>query len=321
MGVYVPECKADGGFEAVQCNMAAGYCWCVDDSGTEVKGSKVRGRPRCGKEKLCKKRFDEILSSFPATPLGLFVPKCLDDGGYRAIQCHNSTGYCWCVDDFGNELAGTRVRGQQNCSASTDQKFTLCQNRYNHASEINERGRPVPLCKTDGSFKTTQCNSVTGECWCVDVEGNEKPETRKVGDPNCESKDVETNCQLLPDPGPCEVFEPSWFFNKTSGVCAVFTYGGCKGNANRFTSYDECQADCHGRNLTFCELQREINIASSNGFIPRCKDNGDFEPLQCQRTLGECWCVDESGIELPDSRTDGSPDCSGIDAIGGRRNR
>lgn len=58
--------------------------------------------------------------------------------------------------------------------------------------------------------------------------------------------DVETNCQLLPDPGPCEVFEPSWFFNKTSGVCAVFTYGGCKGNANRFTSYDECQADCHG---------------------------------------------------------------------------
>lgn len=69
-----------------------------------------------GKEKLCKKRFDEILSSFPATPLGLFVPKCLDDGGYRANQCHNSTGYCWCVDDFGNELTGTRVRGQQNCS-------------------------------------------------------------------------------------------------------------------------------------------------------------------------------------------------------------
>lgn len=72
-----------------------------------------------GKEKLCKKRFDEILSSFPATPLGLFVPKCLDDGGYRAIQCHNSTGYCWCVDDFGNELAGTRVRGQQNCSGES----------------------------------------------------------------------------------------------------------------------------------------------------------------------------------------------------------
>lgn len=60
-------------------------------------------------------------------------------------------------------------------------------------------------------------------------------------------------------------------------------------------------------------MQREINTASSNGFIPRCKDNGDFEPLQCQRTLGECWCVDESGIELPDSRTDGSPDCGGID--------
>ena len=67
-----------------------------------------------------------------------------------------------------------------------------------------------------------------------------------------------------------------------------------------------------GRSLTYCELQREINTASSNDFIPRCKDNGDFEPLQCHLKLGECWCVDESGIELPDSRTAGVPDCSDI---------
>ena len=71
---------------------------------------------------------------------------------------------------------------------SIDHRLTLCQSRYNHVSDINERGRPVPLCERDGSFKTTQCNSVTGECWCVDEEGNEKPETRKVGDPNCEPK-------------------------------------------------------------------------------------------------------------------------------------
>ena len=54
------------------------------------------------------------------------------------------------------------------------------------------------------------------------------------------------NCKLPPDPGPCEAFEPSWFFNSTTGVCAVFIYGGCQGNGNRFTSYDECQASCHG---------------------------------------------------------------------------
>ncbi|PFX15746.1 Equistatin [Stylophora pistillata] len=315
VGMYVPECKADGGFEVVQCHMTTGYCWCVDEYGTEVKGSKVKGRPRCGKGKLCKKKYNEILASFPETPLGLFVPQCLDDGRYRALQCHVSTGFCWCVDDFGNELTETRVRGRPNCSVSIDHRLTLCQSRYNHVSDINERGRPVPLCERDGSFKTTQCNSVTGECWCVDEEGNEKPETRKVGDPNCEPKDAETNCQLLPDRGKCEVFEPAWFFNNTAGVCAVFIYGGCEGNANRFTSYDECQAGCHGRSLTYCELQREINTASSNDFIPRCKDNGDFEPLQCHLKLGECWCVDESGIELPDSRTAGVPDCSDINGM------
>lgn len=54
------------------------------------------------------------------------------------------------------------------------------------------------------------------------------------------------NCSLSPDPGPCKALMPSWFFNSTAGVCAVFMYGGCDGNNNRFTSYDDCQASCHG---------------------------------------------------------------------------
>lgn len=54
------------------------------------------------------------------------------------------------------------------------------------------------------------------------------------------------NCTLSPDPGPCEAFVPSWFFNSTAGACSVFIYGGCDGNNNRFTSYDDCQSNCDG---------------------------------------------------------------------------
>ena len=64
-----------------------------------------------------------------------------------------------------------------------------------------------------------------------------------------------------------------------------------------------------GRNLTFCELQREIDSARSKDFIPRCKEDGRFEELQCQRMSGECWCVDEAGMEIPESRTVGLPNC------------
>ena len=55
------------------------------------------------------------------------------------------------------------------------------------------------------------------------------------------------NCSLPPDPGPCKSLMPSWFFNSTAGGCAVFIYGGCDGNNNRFNSYDDCQAGCNGK--------------------------------------------------------------------------
>lgn len=64
-----------------------------------------------------------------------------------------------------------------------------------------------------------------------------------------------------------------------------------------------------GRNLTFCELQRAINSARSEEFIPDCKANGEFEEVQCNQITGECWCVDTGGTEILDSRTIGLPYC------------
>ena len=49
VGIHVPDCKADGGYNPVQCDVLSGYCWCVDEYGYEVKGSRIKGRPTCGK--------------------------------------------------------------------------------------------------------------------------------------------------------------------------------------------------------------------------------------------------------------------------------
>jgi len=295
----------------------------VDEYGFEVKGSRIKGRPSCGKEPPCKKERDKILASFPKPPPGMIIPQCREDGGYQASQCHGSTGFCWCVDEYGNELTDTRIRGPINCSALSEPKLSLCHSRYNEASKVNERDQYVPLCESDGSYKQIQCNSATGECWCVDGDGREKQETRQIGKPICDSQEAVKNCSLPPDPGPCKSSMPSWFFNSTAGVCSVFIYGGCDGNNNRFNSYDDCQAGCNGRNLTFCELQREISTGRSDDFIPRCKGDGEFEPVQCHRLSGVCWCVDEIGMEIPGSRTPrGLPKCNGTNGdTGGRRSR
>lgn len=45
-----------------------------------------------------------------------FVPDCSSDGNYENVQCHEASGFCWCVDGNGNEIVGTRQRGRPVCT-------------------------------------------------------------------------------------------------------------------------------------------------------------------------------------------------------------
>ena len=48
------------------------------------------------------------------------------------------------------------------------------------------------------------------------------------------------------DAGDCLALVPAYYHHAESGVCRPFTYGGCGGNDNRFTSLAECQNACRG---------------------------------------------------------------------------
>ncbi|XP_045071400.1 testican-3-like isoform X1 [Coregonus clupeaformis] len=49
--------------------------------------------------------------------LGQYLPVCDAEGYYRSHQCHGSSGQCWCVDRYGNEVAGSRTHGAAECGA------------------------------------------------------------------------------------------------------------------------------------------------------------------------------------------------------------
>uniref|UniRef100_A0A6G5A398 Putative bpti/kunitz family of serine protease inhibitor n=1 Tax=Rhipicephalus microplus TaxID=6941 RepID=A0A6G5A398_RHIMP len=53
-------------------------------------------------------------------------------------------------------------------------------------------------------------------------------------------------CLLQYDSGVCEASKPStvWFYTTTYGACMPFTYNGCNGNENRFSSCEECRKEC-----------------------------------------------------------------------------
>ncbi|CAH3146913.1 unnamed protein product, partial [Porites evermanni] len=147
LGSFVPKCNADGSFSSEQCWPSPGFCWCVDKFGEEIPGTKVRGKADCSKTStfacfffllcvfvFCKTTATkcEQLSSQASQNgglLGSFVPKCNTDGSFSSEQCWSSTGFCWCVDKFGEEIPGTKVRGKADCTnkAGNYEKRVACE--------------------------------------------------------------------------------------------------------------------------------------------------------------------------------------------------
>ncbi|XP_041121022.1 testican-1-like isoform X3 [Polyodon spathula] len=64
----------------------------------------------------CQNEISRIQNQSRRTTLvGVFIPRCNEEGYYKSTQCHGSTGQCWCVDKYGNEIAGSRKHGNPTC--------------------------------------------------------------------------------------------------------------------------------------------------------------------------------------------------------------
>ncbi|KAM4555329.1 CD74 molecule, major histocompatibility complex, class II invariant chain a [Odontesthes bonariensis] len=56
------------------------------------------------------------LESAPgAGKIGSYKPQCDEQGHYKPMQCWHATGFCWCVDESGNPIQGTTMRGRPDC--------------------------------------------------------------------------------------------------------------------------------------------------------------------------------------------------------------
>ncbi|XP_035723305.1 papilin-like isoform X5 [Vespa mandarinia] len=51
-------------------------------------------------------------------------------------------------------------------------------------------------------------------------------------------------CNLSVDPGPCRARFSKYFYDQNIRACRQFIYGGCDGNANRFSTISECESLC-----------------------------------------------------------------------------
>uniref|UniRef100_A0A8D0AUZ1 Nidogen 2 n=1 Tax=Sander lucioperca TaxID=283035 RepID=A0A8D0AUZ1_SANLU len=277
VGAYVPQCDANGQYRSLQCHGSTGHCWCVDGRGQERAGTRTPpGTPSvdCDRPERpkthCEHHRDSVQTTSPEgySIVGAYVPQCDANGQYTPLQCHGSTGHCWCVDSRGQERAGTRTppgTQRKDCDRPERPK-THCEHHRHRAQTISPEGYPivgayVPQCDADGQYLPLQCHSSTGHCWCVDKRGQERTGTRTLH--GTQPKDCDRPVPVAPTQRPESVCE-RW---RTS---LIEHYGG-KPDAQQY--------------------------------VPQCEPDGQFSPVQCYGETTYCWCVDQDGREVPGTRS------------------
>ncbi|CAL8406882.1 unnamed protein product [Arctogadus glacialis] len=295
LGVYVPDCDEAGQYKTQQCHGSTGYCWCVDRQGQERANTRTSPRESpvdCNEpdeperpKTRCEQHRESLQTTGPeGHPIaGASAPRCDARGEYAPLQCHGSTGHCWCVDIWGHEREGTRSlpgTPATDCDKpdEPERPKTHCQHHRDGVQTTSPEGYPligafVPECDEHGQYKPLQCHGSTGHCWCVDNGGQERQGTRtSAGTPN-------TDCSR-----PDEPERP-----KT-----------------------HCQHHRDGVQTTSPEGHPLVGA-----FVPECDEHGQYKPLQCHGSTGHCWCVDNGGQERQGTRTSaGTPntDCSRPDS-------
>ncbi|XP_056186796.1 thyroglobulin [Falco biarmicus] len=240
---YIPQCLDSGAFDVVQCDTKLGQCWCVDPEGMEIYGTRQRGKPtQCPGN--CEIRDRRILHGFGEKS----PPQCSADGEFMPVQCKfvNTTdmmvfdllhsynrlpgafqtlssfreafpevsGYCYCVDSLGRELADTglelllnevydtvfsapepaRTFAETNIYRILQRRFLgvqlatsgkfRCPSRCEteRYAALRYQHTYVPSCDADGGYTPVQCQQ-GGQCWCAESKGQEVQGTKRRGQP------------------------------------------------------------------------------------------------------------------------------------------
>lgn len=94
---------------------------------------------------------------------------------------------------------------------------------------------------------------------------------------------VPTYCGLPFVAGPCEAAFPVFAF--VDGACVERIYGGCSGNANRFTTLEQCLALCDGRPFARgCPTGRHVaTICLRCGVTGGCGERMEVCALDCTK--------------------------------------
>ncbi|XP_070578362.1 uncharacterized protein [Ptychodera flava] len=259
-----------------------------------------------------RKRRDEsgLGSAAVVAPLfGPYIAQCADDGAFEWKQCHGNTGVCWCVNSDGKAFPGSvtakpaskTLRCNQNGQVEgtgEGQQFT-CPNN-------NE----LKLC-LDVACSRDYCPS-NPDAFCVIDPCNNCEETWKT----CEDLGSTVNCSevtpghMCPDDKPAQICPEDLCAKAVCrwnhcATCRMDVCGGCQA---KFYDENKQEVNCE-KPVSKCLLANQCKTGRIGEYRPQCDSDGKFKSTQCHPSTGYCWCVNQAGVEIPDTKQRGQSNC------------
>ncbi|KFU84570.1 Nidogen-2, partial [Chaetura pelagica] len=105
----VDECAENPCHPAATCYNSPGSFSCQCQPGYQGDGFQCTHEPTERPPSMCERWRQSLLEHYGGSPRpDQYVPQCGAGGEFRPLQCHGDSGYCWCVDQSGWEIQGTR---------------------------------------------------------------------------------------------------------------------------------------------------------------------------------------------------------------------
>ncbi|XP_055702238.1 SPARC-related modular calcium-binding protein 2 isoform X2 [Phlebotomus papatasi] len=318
---FVPRCRADGTYAAVQC--LEDDCWCVTPQGKPIRNTTVKGvKPICTRPAKVNTRRS------PDVHLRMKKPCSKMD----KVQFNANL-----VKMFHNEFVRYNKTSGVSDNRVLDWKFTTLDRNFNSILDKNEFRELKKLVKK--IVKPKRCARAFGK-FC-DEDLDEKLSKSEWS--NCFTKDTSNSASGHAGPtivdaqeGSLEVDEDDDYYEDEFPGSMNALIGGVtdrrlfpmnkkpgfllQGKTTLQLSGDgdalgrdgaDGESDCLADRAAALDEQKSGTTAL---YVPECTPDGRYQRVQCYRSTGYCWCVHEdTGKNIPGTSTkDKKPQCDAI---------
>ncbi|CAG9859737.1 unnamed protein product [Phyllotreta striolata] len=287
-------------------------------------------------ECLHQRSLSEILAVSERSGRG-YVPQCTEDGRFETKQCSRNGLVCWCVDEGGRKVKGSMGAADGvDCSMMEEERVRTMARSLRKTPESCEVLECAQVCEY--GFKSDESGCDSCKCddpcdgftcpedeECINVKENSCSDFLCPTVPVCRPKAVYANpcdqgapltddssgapvaCALRSETGVVcpTTHECTAVAGSTQAVCCPVLKDQLLEESQTELSEDYVQ---DMRPQTMCEYLHEFSSSmegTREGMslalpTPDCDAHGNYLPLQCQEN--SCWCVDNFGTEIPNTR-------------------